>query len=169
MGDIVGRVVVHRQLLEDHLALALDVGRPQGRPADQLAEQVDPGGRVARRHAAVVGGVLLGRVGVDVATHPIDGLADLDRPAVGGALEQHMFEEVAHAGLAHRVVTPADADPHADRGRAGVAHRLDRNDEPARQSHNSLRHVDLRLTLGAVHSLRVTDRRCDTDRAAQRA
>ena len=24
-GDVVGRVVVHRQLLEDHLALALDV------------------------------------------------------------------------------------------------------------------------------------------------
>ena len=41
-GDVVGRVVVHRQLFEDDLALALDVVVVERRPGEHVAEQIDP-------------------------------------------------------------------------------------------------------------------------------
>ena len=46
-GDVVGRVVVHRQLLEDHLALALDVVVGDQRVRQHVAEQLDAGRPVA--------------------------------------------------------------------------------------------------------------------------
>ena len=47
-GDVVGRVVVHRQLLEDHLALALDVVVGELRRGQHVAEQLEAGRPVAR-------------------------------------------------------------------------------------------------------------------------
>ena len=52
VGDVVGRVVVHRQLFEDHLALAVDVGVAQRRPGQHVAEQLDAERGVAGRQAA---------------------------------------------------------------------------------------------------------------------
>ena len=42
-GDVVGSVVVHRQLLEDHLALALDVVVGELRGRQHVTEQLEPG------------------------------------------------------------------------------------------------------------------------------
>ncbi len=72
MGDIVGRVVVHRQLFEDHQALAVDVGLAQRRPDQHIAEQVDAEHRMAGRQPAVVRRVLLGGECVEVAADSID-------------------------------------------------------------------------------------------------
>ena len=43
--DVVGRVLVHEDLLEDHLALGVDLGRAEGGRADDVDQQVEPEGR----------------------------------------------------------------------------------------------------------------------------
>ena len=100
---VVGRVVVHGQLLEDHLASPLDVLIVEQRMRQHIAEQFDTR-RVAARHPAVVGRVLLRREGVDVAADTIDGARDVGRRARVGALEQQVLEEVADARQLSRLV-----------------------------------------------------------------
>ena len=49
LGDQVGRLVgVHQDLVQDDLALGLDVVRPQGRVPHDLAQDVEPERQVAR-------------------------------------------------------------------------------------------------------------------------
>ena len=52
--DVVGGVLVHEDLLEDDLALGVDLGRPEGGRADHVDEQVEPEGQLARRQPGVV-------------------------------------------------------------------------------------------------------------------
>ena len=79
VGDVVGRVVVHRQLLQDDQPFAVDVGVAQRRADQHVAEQIDAEQHVPRRQPAVVRGVLLGGEGVEVAADAIDGARDLLR------------------------------------------------------------------------------------------
>ena len=81
VGDVVGRVVVHRQLLEDHLAFAVDVGVAQRRADEHVAEQLDAERRVASRQPAVVRRVLLGGEGVEVAADAVDATRDAPAPS----------------------------------------------------------------------------------------
>ena len=50
--DVVGRVLGHQQLLEDDLALGVDLVRPERRPRDDVAEQVEAEGQLRRRAGA---------------------------------------------------------------------------------------------------------------------
>ena len=68
VGDVLREVVVHRQLLQDDLALVVDVAVPQRRRGEHITEELDGQRQVLGRHPAVVRGVLLGREGVDVAS-----------------------------------------------------------------------------------------------------
>ena len=95
--DIVRRVVVHRQLLEDHLPLTLDVGVAERWCTQHVAEQFDPLDCMTSRQPAEERRVLLRGERVDVATDAIDSARDLLRRAIGRALEQQMLEEVADA------------------------------------------------------------------------
>ena len=70
--DVLGEVVVHRQLLQDDLALVVDVAVAQRRRGEHVTEELDGQRQVLGRHPAVVRGVLLGREGVDVAADPVD-------------------------------------------------------------------------------------------------
>ncbi len=74
VDDVLGAVVIHRQLVEDHLSLALDVCVTQRRSREHITEQVDAEVGDTTRHTAVEGRVLLGRVGVDVAADAVDRL-----------------------------------------------------------------------------------------------
>ena len=116
-GDVVGRVVVHRQLLQDHLALALDVGVGDQGVGQHVAEQLDAGRAVAARHPAVVRRVLLGGEGVDVAADAVDDARDVGGRSCRGPLEQQVLEEVADARQLGRLVARADGHPDADRHR----------------------------------------------------
>ena len=116
-GDVVGRVVVHRQLLEDDLSLTLDVVVLQRRSGENVAQQFDARPSVASGHPAVERRVLLRREGVDVAAHAVDGAGDVGRRAGRRPLEQQVLQKVTDAGLLGGLVTGADADPDADRYR----------------------------------------------------
>ena len=126
--DVVGVVVVHRDLVEDHVALGLDVGLGDGRGGHHVAEHVDRGAEVLVEDPGVEDGVLLGGEGVELAAHRVERDRDLHRGALGGALEEQVLEEVRAAVQGRGLVARPDVDPHADAGRAGAGHLL--GDDP---------------------------------------
>ena len=122
VDPVVGRVERRPQLLEDDLALGVDVGGTQCRRRQDPAEQLDPEAPVIGGQAGVERGVLTRGEGVHVATDGVDGLGDGTGRAGLGALEEQVLEEVADARDGRRLVASADADPHAGGHRAGMGH-----------------------------------------------
>ena len=76
VDQIVGRVLDHLDLFEDHLLLALDVVLGEQRIADQIGEDVDGERQVLVEHLEVIAGVFLRREGVDLPADRIDLLRD---------------------------------------------------------------------------------------------
>ena len=72
----------------------------------------------------VVRRVLPRREGVHLAADGVDGLGDLARRALLGALEQQVLQEVRGARQLGRLVSSADADPGTEADRTGLRHRL---------------------------------------------
>ena len=98
---VLGRIVeIRADLLDDDRALALDIGRLEPRPHDQLTDDVHRALGLAPRHAHPVDGrFAIGR-GVERAAHAFDRLAD--RPGRGirrRALERQVLHEVGDPDL----------------------------------------------------------------------
>ena len=121
---VLGAVVGGGELLQDHVPLGPDVLRPQERLRHDVGQQLDAERRGPCRHAQVEDRLLLGGVGVEVATGGVDGHRDPLGVPRRGALEQQVLEEVRDAGLLDRLVPAADADPDPDGDRAGPVDRL---------------------------------------------
>ena len=79
--EIVGRVVAHADLFEDHLTLGLDVVGTQRRRPHDVGEDVEREREALIGNAHVERGELLGGERVHVAAHRLDLLGDLDRGA----------------------------------------------------------------------------------------
>ena len=69
---IVGAVVVHRDLFQDHMALGFDIGIAQRRGGEDVAQQPDAHAPVALRHPGDEGGVFLVGERVDIAATAVD-------------------------------------------------------------------------------------------------
>ena len=83
VGPVVGLVLAAcSELLEDHLALGVDLVRA-GTPgaATTSASSVEPEAELAGRQPGVEGGVLAGGEGVHLAADGVDRLGDLARRA----------------------------------------------------------------------------------------
>ena len=124
VDDVVGVVVVHGDLVEDHVALGLDVVGGQQRAGDHVAEDVDGQRQVLVEDPGVEAGVLLGGEGVELTADLVERDGDVEGRALSGALEQQVLEEVRGAVQGGGLVARADADPDADRGRADARHVL---------------------------------------------
>ena len=96
-----------------------DVLGAQQRLRHDVGQQLDAERRGPCRHAQVEDRLLLGGVGVEVATGGVDGHRDLLGVPRRGALEQQVLEEVRDTGLLDRLVPAAHADPDPDGDRAG--------------------------------------------------
>ena len=103
MDAIGGLVLVHRDLLDHHLALGVDVG--EGRLQEHLGEQIERLLGVLVEEARVELRRLLARGRVGGGPEGVEVLGDLDRRVALGALEQQVLEEVRDAGLSRRLVT----------------------------------------------------------------
>ena len=115
--DEVLRVVVdHRDLLEHHLALAVDVG--ERRLEDHVRHRVERLLEVVVGNARVDDGRLARGRGVQLAAHRVEQLRDVLRAVAGRALEEQVLDEVGDARLRARLVARAGADPEAERDRA---------------------------------------------------
>ena len=77
VDEIVGRVLDHLDLFEDHLLLALDVLVGELRMQDDVGQQVDRQRQVLVEHLDVVAGVFLRGEGVELAADRIDLLGDV--------------------------------------------------------------------------------------------
>ena len=98
--ELLRGVLVHRDLLEDHLALGVDV--VEARAEDHVAHHVDGRDEVLVGHAGVDDRVLARRRSVQLAAERVEGLGDLLRVEAVGALEQEVLDEVREARLRPR-------------------------------------------------------------------
>ena len=99
VDPILGLVLVHRDLLEDHLALGVDLARRQRRVGEHLGEEVERRLRVRVQEPRVEVRRLLAGRGVGLRAHPVEELGDLDRGAARRSLEQQVLEEVREPRL----------------------------------------------------------------------
>ena len=97
-GEIGGLVGMHEDLVQDHLALGLDVVGTQRRVRHDGAEDVEPEREILREQADVEGGVLLGGEGVHVTTDLVDRLSDIGGAPRRRALEEQMLQKMRRAG-----------------------------------------------------------------------
>ena len=111
VGQLVGPVLVHLDLLDDHLALPLEVR--EGRPEDHVAHHVERASQVLGQEAGVEHGVLLARRRVLLGADALEGLGDAEGVHIRGALEEHVLHQVADAGDLVLLVAGAGPDPDA--------------------------------------------------------
>jgi hypothetical protein len=110
---LLGIVLVHGDLLQDDLALGVDVGErgPEdhvGHHVEGIDEMLVDDPRVDRR------GLLAG-AGVQLGAHAVEDLIDLQRLVLGRALEQQVLQQVRQSRLGLGLIPRAGADPEAER------------------------------------------------------
>jgi hypothetical protein len=125
LGRLVrGLVGVHEDLVQDDLALGIEIEGPQRRPPHDVGQDVEAQRHVLGQEADVERGVLLGGEGVEVASHLVHRLGDGGGRPVVGPLEQEVLEEVGSAGQLAVLVARPRTDPEADAHRSGILHPL---------------------------------------------
>ena len=124
--ELLRGVLVHRDLLEHHLPLLVDL-RERG-CEDHVGHHLERRLEVVVGDACVDDGVLPGGRGVQLGAHGVEGLRDLLRVEPPRALEQHVLDEVRDAGAVGTLVAGADVDPEAERDGAHARHAL--GDDP---------------------------------------
>ena len=130
VDQIVGRILDHLDLFDDHFLLALDVVRGQRRVEDDVGEDVEGERQVLIEHLDVVARVFLGRECVELPADRVDGLRDIFRRPRRGPLEEHVLHEVGDAPLLGCFVAGSSRQPDADADGADLCHPLGEDAEP---------------------------------------
>jgi hypothetical protein len=113
VDEFLRRVLVHRDLLEHHLPLVVELGEP--RYEDHIRHHAERLLDVPVGYPAVDDGVLPRGRGVQLGTHRVERLGDLLRVAGARPLEEEVLDEVRDAGTVVALVARAGADPEAER------------------------------------------------------
>ena len=79
--DVVGRVARLAELLQHHLALALQLGLLEGRVGEDVADHVQRQRHIGFQDAGMEGGLLAAGIGVEHAAHRFDLFGDGARAA----------------------------------------------------------------------------------------
>ena len=123
-NEIVRRVGDRADLLDDDVLLAHQLLAVESRFGQDVGEHVERERHVGLEHARVIGRGLGAGRRVEIAADRLDLLGDLARGAPPRALERHVFEEMRDAVLVAPFVAAAGIDPHAERGRLEMRHRV---------------------------------------------
>ena len=99
-------------------------------PHDDVGQDVDRERQVLVEDLDVVARVFLGGERVHLAADGVDRLRDVLGAAGGGALEEHVLDEMGDAALLPRLMARTARQPHADAHRAHVRHPLGEETEP---------------------------------------
>ena len=116
VDEVVRRVLDHRDLLEDDLALGVDVD--ERRPEDHVGHDVERALEPVVGDARVDDGRLARGRGVQLAAELVEDLGDLLRRVARRALEEQVLDEVRDARARVGLVARARADPEPERDRA---------------------------------------------------
>ena len=116
VDSVLRLVLVHRDLLQHHLALGVDFGIC--RRQHHLRQQIEDLVGVLVEEARVQVRRLLAGGGVDRGAEPVEALGDLDRRVALGPLEQQVLEEMRDPGLSRGLVPGAGPNPEPERYRA---------------------------------------------------
>jgi hypothetical protein len=95
---------VHGDLVEDDVALGLDVLAADHRVRDHVTQHVHGQREVLVEDPGVEAGVLLGGERVELPADRVQGDRDVQGGPLGGALEQQVLEEVRAAVQRRRLV-----------------------------------------------------------------
>ena len=112
--DVLRRIHRRGDLLEDHVALARQLGAVKARADDDVAQNIEREREVLAQHARVIGGRVDPGRGVELAADRLDLLGDVASAPPRGALEGHMLQEMRDAMLALRFASAAGPDPDAE-------------------------------------------------------
>jgi hypothetical protein len=124
VDQVVRAVRLHLDFFQDDALFLVDVLVAEERMEHQVGDHIEGQRQVLVEHLGVEADQFLGGEGVQVAAHRIDGAGDIFGGAVGGALEQHMLDEVRDAVLLGIFAAGAGADPDAHGDGAHVRHGL---------------------------------------------
>ena len=132
VDEVVGIVLVHLDLFENHAAFAGDILGGERRMQNQIGENLKGDGNVFVEHLHVEADAFFGGEGVHVAADGIDLAGNLLRGAVLGPFEHHVLDEMRDAIRLRSFVARAGFEPNADRGGADVLHLLGDDGEAVR-------------------------------------
>ena len=122
--EIVRSVGDGADLLDDDVLLANELVAVEGRLGEDVGEHVERERHIGLENARVISRRLGARRRIEIAAHSLDLLGDLARRAPARAFEGHVFEEMRDAVLIPPFVAAAGIDPHAERGRLEMRHRV---------------------------------------------
>ncbi len=97
VNEVVGVVLVHLDLFEDDALFAGELVGGEGGVEDEVGEDVEGGGDVLVEDFDIEADGLFAGEGVEVAADGVDFAGDLLGGAGGGALEDHVLDEVGDA------------------------------------------------------------------------
>ena len=92
--DVVGRVSYLPQFLQHHLALALQLGRFEGRVGENVPDHVQSQRHIFLQHPGMEGGLFAARIGIEHAAHSLDLFGNGAGRTSCGTLERHVFQHV---------------------------------------------------------------------------
>ena len=124
IDDVVRTVAGGRDLLQDHLALALQLVGRIARVLQDVGQDIERDADVVLERAGVVGGGIEAGGRVELATHLLDLLGDILCGAPSRPLEGHVLEQMRDAMLAVVLVAGARGHPHTERNRPQMRHML---------------------------------------------
>ena len=133
VDEVVGGVVHHLHFLEDHRLLPLDIAGVEARTQEHVGEKIGRHLQMLIEHAHVEAGVLLGREGVHVAAHGVDGARDVFRRPRLRALEDEMLDEVGDPSPLERLHPRARLHPDAHGHGANPGKRFGDHADAVRQ------------------------------------
>ncbi len=129
VDEVVGIVFVHLDLFEDDALFLGDVFGGEGGVEDEVGEEVEGGGDVFVEDLEVEADGFFAGEGVEVAADGVDFAGELLGGARGGALEDHVLDEVGDAVDGGGLVAGAGVDPDAHGDGAEVGHALGEDEE----------------------------------------
>ena len=124
VDEVVGRVLDHLDLFEDHLLLALDIVRTERGVQHDIGQDVDGQRQVLVEHLDVVAGVFLRGEGVELPPDRIDRLRDVFGRTRRRALEQHVLDEMGDPAALGGFMPRPPGEPDADTDRTDLGHLL---------------------------------------------
>ena len=118
---VCGRVLPHRQFVEDDAALHREIYLVEARVGDHVGQRLNRHVEVRVAHARPVGGVLAGGLRVRLAAHAVEGDGDIEGGPLVRPLEQKVLKEVGRPSRARPLVARPHGHPqgHARALRCG--------------------------------------------------